>query len=109
MPPVPDALVAELDAALMQQILDVPEREREADVHHHRQADDLGARLEPLEGLGWGMAEGHSARLPRLKLGPSDRPPPIIVRLHKRLKPRLQKLRYAVLLWEKLWITSYTS
>src|SRR6056297_1950152 len=39
MPPEPDCLVADLDAALVQQILDVPEREREPDVHHYRQAD----------------------------------------------------------------------
>jgi hypothetical protein len=53
-PPEPDRLVADLDAALVQQILDVPERERETDVHHHRQADDLGRRLEVLEGAGFG-------------------------------------------------------
>ena len=50
MPPEPHGLVADLDAALVQQVLDITEREREADVHHHRQADNLGARLEPLEG-----------------------------------------------------------
>ena len=38
--------MADVDAALVQQILDIPEREREPNIHHYRQADDLGARLE---------------------------------------------------------------
>jgi hypothetical protein len=42
--------VADLDATLVQKILDVAERQREADVEHHRQADDLGAGLEVPEG-----------------------------------------------------------
>ncbi len=42
-PPIPDSFVAHVDASLMQQIFDVPKRERETDVQHNRQADDLGA------------------------------------------------------------------
>ncbi len=38
-----------VNASLMQQIFDIPKREREADVQHHRKADDLGAGLEILE------------------------------------------------------------
>ncbi len=41
--------MAHVDAALVQQILDVPKGEREPDVEHHRQADDLRARLEVAE------------------------------------------------------------
>jgi hypothetical protein len=48
-PPVPHRLMADLNAALVQKILDVVEREREPDVEHHRQSDDLGARLEVSE------------------------------------------------------------
>jgi hypothetical protein len=57
MPPEPDRLMAHVDAALVEQILDVPKRKRETNVQHHRQADDLGARLEVLEGkaLGYGQ------------------------------------------------------
>jgi hypothetical protein len=33
--------VANVDAALKQQILDLTERQRIADVRHHRQANDL--------------------------------------------------------------------
>jgi hypothetical protein len=45
-PPEPDRLMRDIDAALMQQVLDVPQRQRVTDIHHHRQADDLGRRLE---------------------------------------------------------------
>jgi hypothetical protein len=45
-PPELHALVADLDAALVQHVLDVPQGKREPDVEHHREADDLGARLE---------------------------------------------------------------
>ena len=36
MPTELDRLVADLGAALGKQVLDVPERKREADEHHHR-------------------------------------------------------------------------
>ena len=39
----------DIDAALVEQILDVPQRARKADVHHHRKADDLGRSLEIFE------------------------------------------------------------
>jgi hypothetical protein len=34
--------MADLNAALMQQVLDVAERQRKSDVQHNRQAYDLG-------------------------------------------------------------------
>lgn len=37
---------------LMQQVLDIPQSQRVADMHHHRQADELGARLEVAEDAG---------------------------------------------------------
>jgi len=36
MPPEPDRLVADVDPAFVQQVLDIPERQRESDVHHDR-------------------------------------------------------------------------
>ena len=45
-PPKANCLVADLDAAFMQQILHIPQRQRETHIHHHRQADDLWRRLE---------------------------------------------------------------
>ncbi|MDA1154854.1 MAG: hypothetical protein O2873_08895 [Proteobacteria bacterium] len=53
--------MADLDAALVQKILDIPERQRKPDIQHHRQADDFGAGLEVLE---WG-ASGHAMTLSR--------------------------------------------
>ena len=41
-PPETDGFVVDIDATLVQQILDVPQRRRESNIHHHRQADDLG-------------------------------------------------------------------
>jgi hypothetical protein len=46
--------VTDIDAALEQKILKVPQREREADVHHDYKADDLGRGVkipEPIGGL----------------------------------------------------------
>ena len=40
-PPEPHGLVADVDPALGQQILDVPKRQRIFDVHHHDEADYL--------------------------------------------------------------------
>ncbi len=34
-PPIPDSFVAHIDASLVQQIFDIPKRERETDVQHH--------------------------------------------------------------------------
>ena len=74
-PPEAHDLVADLDAALVQQVFDVPQRQRETDVEHHSQADDLVARLEVAEGAGF----GHAARLggtpARLKQNSSDSTP----------------------------------
>ena len=41
--------MAHIDPTLMQQVFDIPERERKPNVEHYRQADDLRARLEVLE------------------------------------------------------------
>src|ERR1039457_3524366 len=40
-PPKPDCLVADVDPALGQKILDVAQRQRVLHIHHHRQADYL--------------------------------------------------------------------
>lgn len=47
-----------VDATLVEQIINVPQRPREPDVHHDRKADDLGAGLEVAE---WGT-QGHLGR-----------------------------------------------
>ena len=58
-PPEPHGFMADLDAPLMQEVLNVAQRERVADVEHHCQADDFGAGLEVPEG---GVL-GHFTRL----------------------------------------------
>jgi hypothetical protein len=45
-PPQPHRFMADVDAALEQQILDVAQRKRIANVHHHHQADHLGRAVE---------------------------------------------------------------
>jgi hypothetical protein len=50
-PPVPNRLVADIDAPLEQNILDLSQRQRIADIHRHREADDLGRTVEISEGI----------------------------------------------------------
>ncbi len=53
-PPEPHRLIAHFDATLMEQVLHVPRREREPDIHHHGQPDDLGAGAEVPKGAALG-------------------------------------------------------
>lgn len=48
-PPETHGFVADIDPAFEQQIFDLPQRERIANVHHHREADDLGRTVEIAE------------------------------------------------------------
>ena len=59
MPPKAYRFMAYIDAALVQQIFHDPKRQREPHIHHDRQADDIGRRLEVAKGA----AFGHPARL----------------------------------------------
>ena len=43
--------MADIDPAFMKQVLDLSQRQREPDIHHHRQADHLGRCLEVSEGI----------------------------------------------------------
>jgi hypothetical protein len=49
-PPEANRLMADIDPAFVQQIFDVPERERITHIHHHRQANDFWRRLEVAKG-----------------------------------------------------------
>jgi hypothetical protein len=53
--------MADINAAFVEQVLDIAQRERESDIQHHRQADDFLAGLEILE---W-IAFCHTGRLGR--------------------------------------------
>ncbi len=46
--------MADFDAAFVQQILNIAERQREPNVQHHRQADDFRAALKALERVRFG-------------------------------------------------------
>ena len=48
--PFPHALMANVDAAFVQQVLGISERQRKADIHHDLQADDFRRRFEVAEG-----------------------------------------------------------
>ena len=58
-PPEPDGLMADIDATLGQQILDVAQRQRVSHVHHHDQTDDLRRAVEIAERV------AHGLKLPR--------------------------------------------
>jgi hypothetical protein len=47
--PIRGLVTGDIDAPFMEQVLHVSHRERETDVHHHGQADDLGRSLEIFE------------------------------------------------------------
>jgi hypothetical protein len=65
-PPKPDCLVADLDPALGQKILDVAQRQRVSDVHHHDQTDDLWRAVEISEWVAHGPKSSTAARGPRV-------------------------------------------
>lgn len=45
-PPEPCCLVADVDASLGRKILDLAQRKRVAQIHHRREVDDFGRRVE---------------------------------------------------------------
>ena len=74
-PPVSHRFMADIDAAFMQQVFDISKGQRETDVQHYRQADNLTARFEVAK---W-VRIRHPVRLrnrpARLKLICSDSTP----------------------------------
>ena len=46
--------MADIDAALVQQIFDISQRERKSNVEHNRQANNLRAAVEVLEQVYFG-------------------------------------------------------
>jgi len=65
-PPEPHRFVAQIDTTLMEQVLDVPKRQRKPDIQPHRQAKDFGRYP--------GMAKWvlvHAARLAAYRRPPS--------------------------------------
>ncbi len=74
-PPVANRFVADVDAALVQQVLDVPERKREANIHHHRQANYFWAAVKILERVAFLHGQTLRNQPARLKAIPSDKTP----------------------------------
>jgi len=64
--------VADLDAAFMQQVLDVAKRQWEPNVHHYGQPDDLGRSLEAPERAMLGRGSTVGDRPVRLDRFSSD-------------------------------------
>ncbi len=85
-PPIPDSFVAHVDASLVQQIFDIPKRERETDIQHHRKADYLWAGFEILERGRIGHGKKLRNRPARLKPSSSDKTP------YHAAKPALRQL-----------------
>ena len=51
-------LAADIDPPLVEQVFDIPQRQRKPDIHHDRKLDNLGWRFEVTE---WVFA--HEAKL----------------------------------------------
>ena len=56
--PKPDAFVADINAALVEKVFDIAQRQRESDIHHHAKLDDLRR--------GFKVAKRVLAHLPKL-------------------------------------------
>ena len=63
-PPQPHRLVANVDTALKQQVLDVAQRQRKSDVRHHHEPEHLRRGVEVPERTGWLSGAGHAPALP---------------------------------------------
>ena len=81
-PPEPHRFVADIDATFMQQILDIAKGKWKPDIHHNRQADDLGAGLEIPKRGAFCHPVTLVGRLARLKPVSSDRSRPDHRALH---------------------------
>ncbi len=65
--------MAHIDASLVKQIFDIPKRERETDVQHHRKANDLRAGFEVFERDSFGHCQKLCDHPAPLKQSSSDK------------------------------------
>ena len=56
--------MTDIDAAFVEQIIDVPERQRKANIQHHRQAYELGLVLKYLNEAGLVIPKRYATALP---------------------------------------------
>ena len=73
--------MADVDPVLVQQVLDIAERKWKSNVHHDRQADDLGAAVIVPEGVCFRHQRRLRNRPARLKQFCSDEAKPHSIRL----------------------------
>ncbi len=92
-----------VDASLVQQIFDIPKRERETDVQHHCKADDFGTGFEVLEGCRIGHGQKLRNTPTPLNQSSSDKTSYLISTAYvgggavRRIRTRLYKDKIAVL------------
>ena len=67
-PPHPQLLVAQIDPALEEEVLDVAQRKRKPDVHHNHEADHLGRWVEIAEWADGFAGTWHRRRLAVFRL-----------------------------------------
>jgi len=60
--------MANVDAALEQQVLDIPERQWEPHIRHHQEADHLGRGCEVAERAAWPAGARRDPALPGMPL-----------------------------------------
>ena len=71
-PPVSDRFVAKVDAAHMQQVLDISKQKQQPSIQHHRKADDFRTGLEEAIWRTFGHCWTLVQRTTRLKPDFSD-------------------------------------
>jgi len=71
-PPETDRFVAHIDPAFVLQILYIPERQWNTDIHHHGEADNLAQRIEVAKWIGFGHHQTLFVRPSRFKLVSSE-------------------------------------
>ena len=89
--------MADIDAAFVQQILDIAKGQRETNVEHHRQADNLSARLEIAEWIRFGHRKMLKIRRARLKAVSSDSAVENVAAMTAGLHPVLHHIGQKVL------------
>ncbi len=72
-PPETNCFVADVDAALMQKIFYISQRQRKANIQHDGEADNLGAAVEVFEWVFFNHEDRLQNRPARLKPNPSDK------------------------------------
>ena len=98
-PPKPNRLVTDIDAALVQQVFNISKRKRKTDIHHHCQADDLRRRLEVAKWRGFCHPETLRNRPALFKSVSSD----TALSMNKCLSASLEKAAFDEIAHQSSW------